>query len=72
MQENIWTLKKKGVKEVTAGEPNKGKKDECAQISLKMNKCHTDSQCSGSGSESSPEQTCTNRTKAVTLSMKVP
>lgn len=28
---------------MTAGEPNKGKKDECAQISLKMNKCHTDS-----------------------------
>lgn len=42
---------------MTTGEPNKEKKDVCAQISLKINKRYTDSKCSDSGSDSSPEQT---------------
>lgn len=54
-------LLKKGVKGVTAGELNKEKKDVCAQISLKINKHHTDSKCSDSGSDSSPEQTWASR-----------
>ena len=54
MQENIWTQwsssSKNGVNEVTTGEQNKEKKDMCAQISLKTNKCYNDSKCSDSSS----------------------
>lgn len=41
---------------MTSGELNKENKDMCAQISLKINKCYTDSKCSDRGSDSSPEQ----------------
>lgn len=61
---------------MSSGELNKEKKDMCTQISLKINKCYTDSKCSDRGSDSSPEQTCASRpvpeNKALTLSMKVP